>query len=584
MQMARPLPLVIGLKLSDIDIVNTGLPFWLVLVWVCSVAAPKAPASDVSAYLVQKGIDMLQTNSSLSSPATNNGFVFQAFVDSSVTNVLSGATVLPPGGLAKTLLKQPDNQQFKYRKEYDSLKKLNTGAQDGGYVFTITTVHDGTKQLSLPLQGGLYPQTPHLINYDAAQNVDAGGFFDLRWEYIADGIVPDFVQLRIEDAQAQKVFETGDAGRSALDGGDNSLLLTPGTLLANQTYFGTLLASKTVAEDTNSYPGAAGTASYYKRLKFNIKTAPAESAADVRIYSLLKTELFQQTDTNAPVALDNNGFLFQAQVEASISNRVTSITLIFPNGTATNINTSADPKRFELDAKLDRLDSLNAVYPAGTYGFNINGQTQGAKSVSVQLSGDSYPSIPQFQNVEAFQTIDAKQNYIIQWKPFTGATSSDFIHLQVEDMAGNKVFETADLGKSGALTGIKTAAKIPDGTLIPGTAYAAKLLFVRVLGLDTTSYPGALGFAGFGRETHVDIHTLGPPAAAPQLTARRFAPGQGFQFLINGTQGQNYRLEGSPDFHNWVTLGTVTLTASQGQFTDTNSSGLGSRYYRAVQP
>ena len=269
-------------------------------------------------------------------------------------------------------------------------------------------------------------------------------------------------------------------------------------------------------------------------------------------------------------------------MEASATNTLGATALALPNGTSTNLN-SSDNKRFEFEAKLDTLQQLVGAYPDGNYTFRITTKNQGLRSPTIPLNGDVYPSIPQFKNVDAALAIDPKQDFILEWQPFIGATSSDFIHLQIEDSTGTKVMESADFAKADALSGLKIFAKIHDGTLLPGTTYTAKLLFVRISAFDTAMYPGALGAAGFGRETHLQIRTSGTRPAAPSLTAVRLSGNQGIQLLVNGAAGLTYRIEASTGFPNWLTIGTVTLTTGQADFTDSISPSSAYRFYRAVR-
>ncbi len=143
--------------------------------------------------------------------------------------------------------------------------------------------------------------------------------------------------------------------------------------------------------------------------------------------------------------------------------------------------------------------------------------------------------------------------------------------------------ESADFAKADALSGLRTFEKIHDGTLLPGTSYTAKLLFVRFRALDTATYSGALGAAGFARETHLRIQASGTPSTGPNLTAVRSSPRQGFKLVLNGATGQTYRIEASPGLHDWLTLGTVTLSTEQAEFTDTTSPNAAYRFYRAIQ-
>ena len=47
----------------------------------------------------------------------------------------------------------------------------------------------------------------------------------------------------------------------------------------------------------------------------------------------------------------------------------------------------------------------------------------------------------------------SRPHFVLQRLPVAGATSSDFIHLQIEDSLGTKVYETDDPGKPTRMDG-----------------------------------------------------------------------------------------------------------------------------------
>jgi len=286
--------------------------------------------------------------------------------------------------------------------------------------------------------------------------------------------------------------------------------------------------------------------------------------------------------TNAPTVLTNNGFTFDALLKASASNSVVSTSIVPPQGPATTLSTNSDGTQLELRSKLDSQSALDSAFPDGTYAINIVGVSQGSRTVSALLTGALYPSAPQFLNASSAQTIDAEEDFVFQWEPFAGGKSSDYIQLQIEDASGNNVFETPDLGKAQTLTGLQSSTKIPAHTLNPGTAYLAKLRFLRIVDLDTSSYPRALGVSGFGSQTRLSVATALAPA--PELGKWQYSIQQGFACSVLGTSDQIYRVEASADLLHWATIGTVTLTNGEARFGDPASGLYGHRFYRATQP
>jgi hypothetical protein len=163
--------------------------------------APAVQGADVSIYTVKKGFQYAQTNSGPPVAGTTNSFVFEADVNTILGNVVSSATVLPPGGTNQALVEQPSQNQFQLRHKYNSLTTLNTHYPDGppSYVLGVDTIHDGSKMLSLLLTGAAYPTSaPQLTDFPTLQMVNVNGYFQAAWNSFAGGTSNDFVEFRIE--------------------------------------------------------------------------------------------------------------------------------------------------------------------------------------------------------------------------------------------------------------------------------------------------------------------------------------------------------------------------------------------------
>lgn len=541
-------------------------------------------AGDLLDYSISKGLDYTQTSSGVGTIDASNGYIFRALVDGTQPGFVTAASVRPPSNTPKSL-SSTDNQQFEYKKKYDTFTKLNENFASGNYVLDITTAHEGIRELGLFISSDSYPATPHLLNFDAAQAFDAGGYFLFNWEYRVDGTAPDFVQFHIDDSAGNKVFETPDDGPEALNANARFALVPRGTLSPGQNYEGWIYVRKTVTLDTSSYSGALGLASYYKRLKFPIKTAPTSTAADVKTYSLTKTLLFKQGPANPP-ASPQNAWVFDAQVEASAANSVLATSITIPGGRSTNLVASADGKQLELQEKFITRADMDALYPGGTYTFGVTGQIQGSKSALLDLSGDAYPSTPEFTNAQQAQEIDPASDFVLEWSPLANGSFSDWIEVQVEDADGNNLVNTPNFGKSGAFGPYRTSVVIPAGTLKSASAYTAKLTFTRFTQLNVSSYPGALGLAGFATETKLQIKTTGkPPVTTPPTLilqqSASYIQAHGMQFRITGQIGSSVRIEVSTDLKNWSQIGVVVLENGLGEYTEP-PAGLAARFYRAI--
>jgi hypothetical protein len=133
------------------------------------------------------------------------------------------------------------------------------------------------------------------------------------------------------------------------------------------------------------------------------------------------------------------------------------------------------------------------------------------------------------------------------------------------------------------LNGTATTVLIPAGTLSPGTTYQGRLLFAKA-NLDTTSYPGALGIAGYFKETRLTVRTTGT-VPAPVITNPTRLPSGQFQLSVIGEAGRTYRIDATSDFATWAQL--INTNAPPGgnfSFTDGQASSMSRRFYRVVLP
>jgi len=293
----------------------------LSLTWLRSTQT--AQGSDVSSYDVRKGVQFTQTGTGPPVADATNGYVFVADVSTVLNNTVNSASVLTPFGTNLTLTSVASQNGFQYQHKYNTPTALDTHDPDGNYVMTINAIHDGIKTLILSLTGAAYPNTPHLTDYATLQMVNTNGYFQATWDPFVVGTTVgttnDFIQLRIQDALSNRIFETPDPGKEGvLDGtATSALVYVPGALMAGQIYSKCTLAFyKHVFSDTNSYPGAVGSADYYMRTSFSV--VPATNASpDTKLYEVNKGRRFVQISTAFPTPETGHKYEFQAAVQAT---------------------------------------------------------------------------------------------------------------------------------------------------------------------------------------------------------------------------------------------------------------------------
>jgi hypothetical protein len=537
-------------------------------------------ASDVKTYVIEKGIQFIQTDTGTPLADSNNGVIFDTTVKATDSNLVTSATLLLPNGVTLPV-PQDASDEFKLKKKYNKQTTLDANFPDGQYSLSVTTLHDGAKTLLLPLVGDGYPNTPRISNFSATQVIDAGAYCLFTWDPFTGGGTNDFVQLHIEDNQGNKIWETPDVGEAgAFDGRATAALVPPRTFLPAQTCQAYLYFAKASAQDRTTYPGAVGFSGFYKRTKLAIQTVAAASQADVKFYTLSKSRRFTQTDSGSPILQTNKTFNLDAEVDAATAGTVTTVGLVLPSKTVQTLDPQSDNKTFAINDNSITQNGLDSLYADGSYAFDIT-TTSTSKMPVLILSGDAYPAPPHVLNFPG--NVDPTSDLLVSWEPFTGGTVLDFIQFHVEDLQGNKVFETPNYGKNGAFNGTALQVILPRNTLTAGRSYNARVVFQKDSVLDTTSYPGALGVASYATRTYFPLTTTGGVPQPPSLAAIPASNGNGFQFLVQAGSGQTIRLDASSDLRQWIPISTNSVPAAgQFQFTDSQSSSINRRYYRAV--
>src|SRR5437660_6198768 len=138
-----------------------------------SVAKP-LQASDVSIYSITKGIYYQQTSAAAPLALTNNGYIFEADAFLTAPGNVRSAFLQAPGSTNQALTLD-DPAQFQLKDKYNTKAKLDSHYPDGNFVLTLNTLHDGSGAITLPLQGGSYPNAPRISNFDATQWVNPAG-------------------------------------------------------------------------------------------------------------------------------------------------------------------------------------------------------------------------------------------------------------------------------------------------------------------------------------------------------------------------------------------------------------------------
>ncbi len=543
------------------------------------LATTMAAAPDVKTFEISKARKWVQTDANAIAPETGQEFVFDASVQAYNTGVLASATVkLAPttNASSRNLVLQSGGTTLDFSDVASTASGLDSFYGTGIYTLVFATAHDGNKSLNLSLPVDSFPPAPRVSNFNALLTVSAGQPFTVAWDPWPAGTINDFIQVRVEDHNFNKFFETPDLGKAgALDGRATSATIPAGKLPAGKGFEIHVTFHRINAVDTTNYPGVLGLSDFQARTKFNIQTKPA----DVQNYGVFKSQAYQQIDAAAPALLPSKGFALESSVNAQSSNSVVSATLVSPLGASTNLIRQPNGSNFMVSVPFDTKGTLDASYPNGTFSLNVNAADDGVKNLPLALTSDLYPNPPHLSDWPGAQLVDPKTGFNLAWDPFLGGSTNDFIQLVVSDAGSNVVFQTPGLGAAGALNVFAGSVTIPAGTLGTNQVYGAMLGFKKITTVDTNTYPGATGLAGYSTATQFRLLTIGQGNPAV-LVITPLPLAQGYQVAAQVLPKISYRIEGSTNLLQWIPLTTNTPGSTALQWTDPIQRG--TFFYRSV--
>lgn len=259
-----------------------------------------------------------------------------------------------------------------------------------------------------------------------------------------------------------------------------------------------------------------------------ITTSRATAQSDVAFYAVFKTQVFEQGNPIAPALReqdsqnDRHPLSFGVFIATTASNSVSSATIQAPGGNPLVISPNdGGDSSFNFSAGFETKLELDSGYGDGDYTVVINAANDGQKTITLNLSGDTYPNAPRISNLLAGRAIDHTSDFTLTWDAFVGGGANDIIMVEVEqDSSTNSstVFATPSPGAPGQLIGTATSVVIPANTLSPGSSYEITVRFIKGV-TQTAVY--ASGLSGYMKETRAVLMTVGTGAAdsqAPQLS------------------------------------------------------------------
>lgn len=320
-----------------------------------------------------------------------------------------------------------------------------------------------------------------------------------------------------------------------------------------------------------------GTTAFTER-SFFIQVAPdgggggETNGADVSFYAVLKGQRWIQTNAGPAVADGGSNYVFMSFVEGNGTERLLGASIVPPGASPVTLE-DRDGDNVRVEEFFPSQTALDAAFANGDYAIVTEGSLDGSRTNSLLVTGDAYPAAPQISNFAEAQSIDPAADFTLNWSAIEGATSGDYVGVEVLDCRGEYVISAGSPGDPESLNGESTSFLIPARTLRPGQEYLVKFFVGRFTTYTTNDYPGATGIGGYMSETHIPLVTTGTPVdcAEGRLSfAFNFPSG-----VLDGTNGvidfptglAQYALvyEGSGDANPPE---TVTFTGPEGSGLD----------------
>jgi hypothetical protein len=304
-------------------------------------------------------------------------------------------------------------------------------------------------------------------------------------------------------------------------------------------------------------------------------------------FSISKNSFYEQTSAADPLPAAQPAFLFGAFVQSPSSGPVvTGGSVTLPDNTRADLLQGLGGSFF-FSTNPPTEAALDSAYPAGSYTLRFTQTGQPERVIAMNMPALGAP-VPKIANFSAAQSVDATQDFTLNWGAFTSAGTNDYINLFVSDDLGDVVFQAPDPCVPRNLLPTATSIVIPANALKTNQTYLATLAFGHVFYFSTNAVPQMFGAGNISRNTRFTIDTGpgGPGLPDPaNLTGYRLLPNGNPEIDLAGTPTRSYSIErtGSLSTPNWTPVGTVGMDATgKGIFQDSQPNKTFPLFYRAV--
>jgi hypothetical protein len=294
-------------------------------------------------------------------------------------------------------------------------------------------------------------------------------------------------------------------------------------------------------------------------------------------FSLGKTHFFDQTSTAAPVLDATLPYGFSATTGLASNRTATSISLGFPTSATSNLTVNPiQPENYFLFSSSTNLATFDATVPTGNYLFTVN-SSQSNQQVTVNLSASlTQPNAPHISNFTAAQSVNATQAFTLSWDAFSGGTAADFIFVNI-----GGVFQSAQFGSTGALSGTVTSFLIPTNTLQANSNYDSSIGFYHATVVSNANYTTIAYIASV---TQFTLTTTSGSSVSPPVLTNFVKTATNFMFDVKCSPGQLILVDSTTNLLTtsvWTNFYSSNSTANFVHVDDRRAATNKMTFYRA---
>jgi hypothetical protein len=223
-------------------------------------------------YSISKSFGFVQTSDADPVPDDREyarSFSASVYAGSTSGGSVTAASFTAPAGNAVTLLNLFGN--FIFSDTAPDQSSLDAMYPAGAYVLRFTRSADPERTITMTMPENA-PPIPKIINFLAAQSINAGTDFILQWNGFAGADADDYISLFISDTNGF-VFDAPDfCGQRPLPVTATSIVIPANTLGSNRTYNALILYGAKFYFSTNAIPQMQGFGYIVRNLRFTVST------------------------------------------------------------------------------------------------------------------------------------------------------------------------------------------------------------------------------------------------------------------------------------------------------------------------